>query len=77
MGKWKTIKSKIKAKHIIKKYIPNGRFESDFVFLENSITEFKELILFTKASYYENIGKKIKQLIIASKNLLANPKNIL
>ena len=41
-NKWinETIKSKIKAKLILyKKYIQNGKFESDFIFLENSLTE--------------------------------------
>ena len=33
-----TIKSKIKAKNVLyKKYIQNGRFESDFAFLQNLI----------------------------------------
>ena len=50
-----TIKSKMKAKEIpYKKYIQNGRFESDFIFLENLITELNELISSTKASYYKN-----------------------
>ena len=67
-----SIKSKMKAKNILYiKYIQNGRFESDFIFLENLITELNELISSTKA------WKKIKQRIIASKNLLVNPKNIL
>ena len=48
-----TIKSKMKAKNILyKKYIQNGRFESDFIFLENLITELNELISSAKASYY-------------------------
>ena len=72
-----TIKSKLKAKNIpYKKYIQNGRFESDFIFLENLITELNELVSSTKALYYENLGIKIKQPIIASKNLLVNPKSI-
>ena len=34
------IKSKIKTKHpLFKQYIQNGRFESDFMFLETLITE--------------------------------------
>ena len=37
--------------------IQNGRSESDFIFLQNLITELNELIFSTKASYYENIGK--------------------
>ena len=66
----------MKANNILcKKYIQNGRFESDFIFLENLITVLNELISSTKASYYENLGKK--QRIIASKNLSVNPKSIL
>ena len=40
-----TIKWKIKAKNeLYKKYIQNGRLESDFVYLQNSIIEMNELI---------------------------------
>ena len=46
-----TIKSKMKAKHIVyKKYIQNGRFESDFIFLEHLKSELNELIFSTKNS---------------------------
>ena len=46
-----TIRSKIKAKNVLyKKYIQNGRFESDLVCLKNFIIE---LISFTKTLYYE------------------------
>ena len=52
------IKSKIKTKNLLfKQYIQNGRFESDFVFLENLITEINELISSTKNLYYENLAK--------------------
>ena len=48
------IKSKIKRKNLLfKQYIQNGRFETDFVFLENLITEINELISSTKNLYYE------------------------
>ena len=64
-----TIKSKMKAKNILyKKYIQNGRFESDFIFLENLITELNELISSTKASYYENCGKKLNNPLLQAKN---------
>ena len=54
------IKSKIKTKNLLfKQYIQNGRFESDFVFLENLITEINELISSTKNLYYENLAKKL------------------
>ena len=44
-----TIKWKIKAKNeLYKKYIQNGRLESDFVYLQNSIIEMNELISSTK-----------------------------
>ena len=63
-----SIKSKMKAKYILyKKYIQNGRFESDFIFLENLITELNELISSTKASYYENLGKKLNNLLLQAK----------
>ena len=63
-----TIKSKMKAKNILyKKYVQNGRFESDFVFLENLITELNELISSTKASYYENLGKKLNNPLLQAK----------
>ena len=52
------IKSKTKAKHILyKKYVQNRRFESDFIFLEDLLTELNELISSTKALHYENPGK--------------------
>ena len=55
----KTIKSKIKGKNALyKKYVQNGRFESDFVFLENLIIELNELTSSTKYLYYENLVKK-------------------
>ena len=55
-----TIKLKIKAKdNTYKKYIQNGRFESDFVLLKTLITELDELVFNTKALYYETLGKKV------------------
>ena len=47
-----------KIKNCSKKW-KNGRFESDFVFLENFIIEFNELIFSTKTLYYENLAKKL------------------
>ena len=45
-----TIKSKINVINALyKKYIQNGRFESDIVFLVNLITELKKLISSMKA----------------------------
>ena len=63
-----TIKSKIKAKNALyKKYIQNGRFESDFVYLENSTIELNELISSTKALYYENLAKKLSNPLLQTK----------
>ena len=54
------IKTKMKEKiHSAKKYIENGRLESDFL-LEKLITERKDLTLSTKTLYYENLAKKVK-----------------
>ena len=63
------IKLKIKAKdNIYKKYIQNGRFESDFVLLETLITEFNELVSTTKALYYKNLGKKLNNPLLQAKS---------
>ena len=64
----KIIKSKIKGKNALcKKYVQNGRFESDFVFLENLIIELNELTSSAKSLYYENLVKKLKKLKICDK----------
>ena len=63
-----TIKLKIKAKdNMYHKYFQNGRFESDFVLLETLITELNELIVTTKALYYENLGKKLNNPLVQAK----------
>ena len=63
-----TIKSKIKAKNVLyKKYIQNGRFESDFVCLEDLIIELNELISSTKALYYGNLAKKLNNPLLQAK----------
>ena len=62
------IKSKIKTKNLLfKQYIQNGRFESDFVFLENLMTEINELISSTKNLYYENLAKKLNNPLLQAK----------
>ena len=64
----KIIKSKIKAKNALyKKCIQNGRFESDFVYLQNLIIELNELISSTKDLYYENLAKKLNNPLLPSK----------
>ena len=50
-----------------KKYLQNGRFESDFVFLENLITKLNELISSTKALYYENLAEKFNIPLLQEK----------
>ena len=63
-----TIKSKIKIKNkIFKEYIQNGRFASDFVFLESLITELNELMSSTKFLYYENLAKKLNNPLLQVK----------
>ena len=63
-----TIKSKIKARNALyKKYIQNGRFESDSVYLQNLIIELNELISSTKALYYENLAKKLNNPLLKAK----------
>ena len=62
------IKSKITAKNALyKKCNKNGRFESDFVCLENLIIELNILISSTKALYYENLAKKLNYPLLQEK----------
>ena len=44
-----------------------GKFESDFVCLENLIIELKELISSTKALYCENLAKKLHNPLLQEK----------
>ena len=63
-----TIKSKIKTKNkLFNQYIQNGRFESDFVLVERSVTELSDLISHTKALYYENLAKKLNKPLLQAK----------
>ena len=72
-----TIKSKIQSKNAIyKKYIQNGRFESDFFFFENLLTEINEFISSTKALYYENLAKKLNSSLLQEKTYWSIPKTI-
>ena len=62
------IKSKIKTKDLLfKKYIQNGRFESDFLYLESLITEINGLISHTKALYYEKLAMKLNNPLLQAK----------
>ena len=62
------IKYKIKIKNLLfKQYIQNGRFESDFVFLETLIIEINEFISSTKNLYYETLAKKLENLLLQAK----------
>ena len=64
----KTTKLKIKAKNeLYKKYIWIGRFESDFVYLEDSIIKFNELISSTKALCFENLPEKLCNPLLLEK----------
>ena len=63
-----TIKSKITAKNVLqKKYIQIGKFENDFVCLENFIIKLSELIPSTKALYPENLTKQLNNLLLQAK----------
>ena len=63
-----TIRSKIKTKNkLFNQYIQNGRFESDFVLVERSVTELSDLISHTKALYYENLVKKLNNPLLQAK----------
>ena len=57
----------LSLRFLFKQYIQNGRLESDFVFLENLITEINELISSTENLYYENLAKKLNNLLLQAK----------
>ena len=62
------LKLKLKLKNILfKQCIKNGRFESDFLFLESIVNELNELISSTKALYYENLAKKLNNPLLKVK----------
>ena len=62
------VKSKIKSKNMLfKQCIKNGRFESDFLFLESIVNELNELISSTKSLYYENLAKKLNNPLVQIK----------
>ena len=63
-----TTKSKTTAKNVLyKKYIQIGKFENDFVCLENFIIKLSELIPSTKALYPENLTKQLNNLLLQAK----------
>ena len=69
------IKSKIKTKNLLsKQYVQNGRFESDFLYLESLITKIKDLISHTKALYYEILAKKLNNPLLQTKTYWSNLK---
>ena len=53
---------------LFKQYIQNSRFESDSRLLENVVNELNELISSTKALYYENLAKKLNNLLLQTKS---------
>ena len=66
------IKSEMKAKNkLYKQYINNGRFESDFVFIESLVMKLMNWSLTLKICIMSTL-QKIKQSIVASKNLFVN-----
>ena len=62
------IKSKIKAKNkLYQVHVKKGSQETDFCTLEESVRNLNDLILQTKTSYYEDLGKKLNDLTLHSK----------
>ena len=70
------INSKIKTKNLLfNQYFQNARFESDFAFIENLITEINELISSTKNLYYENLAKKLNNPLLQAKKYWSTLKS--
>ena len=65
--KWNLkIKNESKTR-TVQKHIQNGRFDSNFISLENSIIELNDLISSNKASYYKSLGKKLNNPLLQAK----------
>ena len=63
-----TIKLKMKTRDkLYKQYVENGRFESDFIIIETSITEINDLITSTKDLYYNNLAKRLNNPLLQAK----------
>ena len=60
-------KIKNESKNLHKQYIKNGRFESDFVFIERLVNEINELISNAKNLYYDNLAKKLNNPLLQAK----------
>ena len=61
------IKSKIEAKNkLYREYVKKGRQETDFCALEECVRNLNDLILQTKTSYYENLGRKLNDPTLQS-----------
>ena len=72
------MKSKVKGKNALyKKYIQNGRFKRDFVYLKNLIIELNKLISSTKAFYYEKLATKLKNPLLQAKTYWSTLKKFL
>ena len=62
------IKSKMKAKNkLYKQYIKNGRFESDFVFIESLVNEINDSVSNAKNLFYDNLAKKLNNPLLQAK----------
>ena len=62
------IKSNMKAKNkLYRQYIKNGRFESDFVFIESLVNEINEMISNAKNLYYVNLAKKLNNPLLQAR----------
>ena len=63
-----TIKNKMKVRNnLFEQYIPNGRFESDFILIERLGNELSDLISQTKSLYYENLARKLNNPLLQAK----------
>ena len=59
----------MKAKNkLYKQYIKNGRFESDFVFIESLVNEINELISNAKNLYYVKLAEKLSNSLLQGKS---------
>ena len=60
------LKLKIKWKHIYRDYLKNAKTKADYMYVNDAITKFSQLILESKDEYYNKLAIKLSNLRTSS-----------
>ena len=74
---WMTekLKLKIKGKHIYRDYLKNGKTKADYMYVNDAITKFSQLILESKDKYYNKLAMKLNNIRTTSNTYWSTLKN--